>query len=101
MDPLHEKVMATGRVLEFRRHHEVALDDGGRTVCLTRAEAVFKDDTPKEAKLSVVEAVLSAPPGMGFVRQSRYWSDTDDYGRHTVEVHYTDVEGPPCQGPNS
>ncbi len=94
MDLLHKKVMALGKVLEFRRHHEVALDHEGHTVCHTRAVAVFGAPPKRETQLAVAEAVLGGPVAPGFRREYRYWTDTDDYGRPLVEVHCTDVEVP-------
>ena len=92
MDDLHQKVMSLGRFLEFRRHHEVAVDYQGVLVAQTRAEAVFQGEPAPGDSLLVAQWVLGDPVAPGFSRQYAIWPDSDDYGRQTVVVHYTDTE---------
>lgn len=92
MDALHQKMMSLGKVLEFRRHHEVALDYQGVTVCQTRAKVVFSSEVSRDTCMVAVRMILAEPVPDGFLRQHYSWEEPDWYGRPSVEVHYTDVE---------
>ncbi len=92
MDQLHKKAMSLAGVLEFRRHHEVSLDDNGLMVAQTRIAVVFSGLLNRDSCREIALMALSEPVAAGFLRMSHGWDEPDLYGKPSFVVHFTDVE---------